>query len=418
MTSSSKFALASYANRSKEFREAVQRVRKRQHELQEILKAEHEESGEEASDEQKPSGGVPSKKSKRDVDKFEYSGRSIIENISRLSRFLAENRSAYVDVLNNEWNPDPITDIDRDSIDEGANNFIRTANHLISVFKDDLKKEETSMSRQRMQHLESVTDILNEYLRHVTAIHSKQRAIRVEKELEIQKLARLEVDARRTAGSSKEGGASSDGEQATTLQRLLESQTSEEEFADLDDDQDTEDGEIDRSFRNKRRSKKTSSSTATASQSASQKGIPKTPSTASVLGYQYSSDDDNEQGHGLGGASTSAGADFSPEEIKAFEQENEDLYDDLMSLKDNVQQIQSRVVEITKLQEVFTEKVLEQKDNIDQIQSHAVATTENVRDGNEELRKAIQRNASIRVYILFFLIVMSFSLLFLDWYND
>ena len=67
---------------------------------------------------------------------------------------------------------------------------------------------------------------------------------------------------------------------------------------------------------------------------------------------------------------------------------------------------------------MFTEKVLEQKDNIDQIQSHAVATTENVRDGNEELRKAIQRNASIRVYILFFLIVMSFSLLFLDWYND
>ena len=71
---------------------------------------------------------------------------------------------------------------------------------------------------------------------------------------------------------------------------------------------------------------------------------------ASVLGYQYSSDDDNEQGHLGGGASTAA--DFSPEEIKAFEQENEDLYDDLMSLKDNVQQIQSRVVEITKLQEV------------------------------------------------------------------
>ena len=62
-------------------------------------------------DDQKPS--VPSKKSKRDVDKFEFNGRSIIENITRLSRFLAENRSAYVDVLNNEWNPDPITDIDR-----------------------------------------------------------------------------------------------------------------------------------------------------------------------------------------------------------------------------------------------------------------------------------------------------------------
>jgi len=41
-----------------------------------------------------------------------------------------------------------------------------------------------------------------------------------------------------------------------------------------------------------------------------------------------------------------------------------------------------------------------------------------LKDGNEELRKAIQRNASIRVYILFFLLVMSFSLLFLDWYNE
>ena len=89
-----------------------------------------------------------------------------------------------------------------------------------------------------------------------------------------------------------------------------------------------------------------------------------------------------------------------------------------MCLKDNVQQIQSQVVKISELQEVFTDKVLQQKDDIDQIAAHAVAATENVRDGNEELRKAIQRNASIRVYILFFLIVMSFSLLFLDWYND
>ena len=89
-----------------------------------------------------------------------------------------------------------------------------------------------------------------------------------------------------------------------------------------------------------------------------------------------------------------------------------------MCLKDNVTQIQSQVVKISELQEVFTEKVLQQKDDIDLIGANAVAATENVRDGNEELRKAIQRNASIRVYILFFLIVMSFSLLFLDWYND
>ena len=62
--------------------------------------------------------------------------------------------------------------------------------------------------------------------------------------------------------------------------------------------------------------------------------------------------------------------------------------------------------------------VLQQKDDIDLIASHAVSATENMTDANEELRKAIQRNASLRVYILFFLLVMSFTLIFLDWYNE
>jgi len=351
------------------------------------------------------------KKPKNGEDEFESKGRSIVENVSRLNRFLADNRHAYVDVLNNEWNPDPITDLDRDSIDEGANNFIRTANKLISRFKEDLKAQIKSMRPQRVQHLEAVTDILDEYLRSVTAVHSKQRAIRMEKELEIQKLSRLEIDARKNAREVPSAGQNES--QANKLQRLLEGDTSEEEFADQDDD--TEDGDEGREVRNKKRSKKASSSSTSATHKTNNitaTSTVKVAANAAGSGYQYSSDDDNEQ---KGGVNDNA---FSVDEIKAFEQENEDLYEDLMCLKDNVTQIQSQVVKISELQEVFTEKVLQQKDDIDLIGANAVAATENVRDGNEELRKAIQRNASIRVYILFFLIVMSFSLLFLDWYND
>ena len=36
--------------------------------------------------------------------------------------------------------------------------------------------------------------------------------------------------------------------------------------------------------------------------------------------------------------------------------------------------------------------------------NHPNSATENMTDANEELRKAIQRNASLRVYILFFLL--------------
>ena len=74
---------------------------------------------------------------------------------------------------------------------------------------------------------------------------------------------------------------------------------------------------------------------------------------------------------------------------------------------------------------------------IDNIADMAVETTENVKMGNEEVRQvslyyifilivlsclnvhlqAIKNRASFRAWILFILIVCSFSLLFLDWYS-
>lgn len=58
-----------------------------------------------------------------------------------------------------------------------------------------------------------------------------------------------------------------------------------------------------------------------------------------------------------------------------------------------------------------------QKGDIERISTTVVGATENVREANEQIRQAIQRNAGLRAYVLFFLLVMSFTLLFLDWYN-
>ncbi|KAF4528260.1 hypothetical protein B566_EDAN014150 [Ephemera danica] len=109
---------------------------------------------------------------------------------------------------------------------------------------------------------------------------------------------------------------------------------------------------------------------------------------------------------------------LSAEELQMFEQENEQLFNELNSLSEEVRQIESKVVQVAELQEIFTEKVLQQEMDIDRISTAVVGVTENVKDGNEQIRQAIQRNAGLRVFILFFLLVMSFSLLFLDWYND
>lgn len=81
-------------------------------------------------------------------------------------------------------------------------------------------------------------------------------------------------------------------------------------------------------------------------------------------------------------------------------------------------QIEGKVVEIAKLQEIFAEKVLEQEMDIDRIADAVVGSTENVKDANEEIREAIKNSAGFRVTILFFLVMCALSLLFLDWYNS
>ena len=107
----------------------------------------------------------------------------------------------------------------------------------------------------------------------------------------------------------------------------------------------------------------------------------------------------------------------SSEDFQMFETENEELYTNLNTLTEEVKQIETKVVHIAELQEIFTEKVLNQDMNLDHILTTVVGSTENVKEANEQIRQAIQRNASLRVWILFFLLVMSFSLLFLDWFN-
>jgi syntaxin 18 len=109
---------------------------------------------------------------------------------------------------------------------------------------------------------------------------------------------------------------------------------------------------------------------------------------------------------------------LSVEEMQMFESENEMLFNELNSTSEEVKQMESKVVHIAELQELFTEKVLQQEQDIERISNNVVGATTNMKDANEQIRQAIQRNAGLRVWVLFFLLVMSFSLLFLDWYND
>lgn len=109
---------------------------------------------------------------------------------------------------------------------------------------------------------------------------------------------------------------------------------------------------------------------------------------------------------------------FTVAEVQLFEKENSLLFNELNSLTEEVNQIQGRVVKIAELQQTLTEKVLDQEKDIERIATTTVSATENIREGNEQLRQALQSNSGFRIAIIFFILVLFFSILFLDWYND
>ena len=108
---------------------------------------------------------------------------------------------------------------------------------------------------------------------------------------------------------------------------------------------------------------------------------------------------------------------LSSEDESQFEQENLQMLSDLNSVMDEVKVIEEKVVEIARLQQVFSEQVIQQEHDINMVSESVIHSSENVKGGNEELREAIKNNAGFRVWILFFLVMCSFSLLFLEWYS-
>lgn len=119
----------------------------------------------------------------------------------------------------------------------------------------------------------------------------------------------------------------------------------------------------------------------------------------------------------LAAAEAAAQPQLTQEDMQTFQRENDQLFDDLSALTDEVQQIGGKVVEIARLQEIFTDKVLQQEQDLTRLNDAVISTTENIRGGNEQLREAMRKSAGLRVWILFFIITLAFTVLFLDWYN-
>jgi len=108
---------------------------------------------------------------------------------------------------------------------------------------------------------------------------------------------------------------------------------------------------------------------------------------------------------------------ITAEDEAAFERENAQLLTSMNDVMDDVKLIETKVTEITKLQDMFNEQVYQQEADIDMVADTVIQSSEYIKGGNESLREAMMNNATFRVWILIFLVMCSFCLIFLEWYS-
>ncbi|KAI9136067.1 hypothetical protein BKA69DRAFT_1179205 [Paraphysoderma sedebokerense] len=108
---------------------------------------------------------------------------------------------------------------------------------------------------------------------------------------------------------------------------------------------------------------------------------------------------------------------LSTQEKMLLESENREIMNRLESKLEHVRQAESTLLEIANIQTQLSHHLSAQSSVITQLYNDATLQTDNVREGNKYLVKAQKRGSDSRIIVLVILIVLTFVLLFLDWYD-
>lgn len=322
-------------------------------------------------------------------NEFLKESHNIKNQVTQLMNLLMENRAAYLEYACHLKDSAKMTDKERDVLDEETAKIINICTQLINDFRIECRKRKPS--KQFADHLDGIIELLMDYLKAIDNVHKQQKEYRVNRQIETYKFLKLgagkPIKVRLSMGADKKTKKVNDESNS------FQDENNDDENEHLETSHTSE-----KSYRNEVTSKRS-------------------PKPKSRLSNQSSNlpMDDEELNQSQ---SFITEEEMNPEDLQLLEQENKQLFNDLQGLSEEVEQIEKNVVGIAKLQDIFTEKVTLQKTDIDRIANSVVGATENVKDANEQIKQAIQRNAGLRVYVLLFLLVLSFSLLFLDWYND
>ena len=105
-------------------------------------------------------------------------------------------------------------------------------------------------------------------------------------------------------------------------------------------------------------------------------------------------------------------------ERSQFERERLSLYASVYSSRLELARVERDVLALSRVQAFFAEEVLRQSALSQRALENVTLGELNITEANRSVRSAIATAAALRFWLLFVLLVCSFSLLFLDWYNE
>lgn len=259
----------------------------------------------------------------RPKDDFTIKTKDICHQITQLRNLLIENRAAYMRFACHLKRSAQMTDEERDIIDEESEKIIGICTQFIQDLKLECRNKNTP--KQASEHMNGILELLSLYLKNVLKIYNEQKAYRIQHELDTYRLLKLEPN-----------------------KKLIPVRPATDRIKFSNSDSSDDDGEDDE------KKLLINKSPSAASKSASNKNVieEKTGSDKTkIMSEKVAVDEDLERKTAL------EEDELSAEDIQVFESENVQLYNELKGLADEVEQIEKNVVDIAKLQELFTEKV-------------------------------------------------------------
>jgi syntaxin 18 len=240
---------------------------------------------------------------KKSKDDFNKRTKNIVHQISQLKNFLVENVRAYMQFASHlkSYNQTNMTDEERDFIDSESEKIIDICTKLINDFRTEYSHKRTRP--QESEHINAVFEIVSSYLKTVYNIYHTQKHYRIQREIETYKFLKLDSD-RKIKDTVVHSKATKNKNPEPNSEEILE----KEEYS----------------------------------------------SSKKVENQQQTFESDDEM-------STSKWVNYddeiTAEDLQIFESENLEIFKNLKGLSEEVEQIERNVVDIAKLQEIFTEKV-------------------------------------------------------------